>query len=839
MIFNGYRISRYIGEGSMGIVFEAVQQSLGRRICLKFIQPSRLQSRSSRRFFETEARSLAELNHPNIVTIFDVGEYEGYPYLAMEFVDGPNLLEYLSKKELSLEGLAALMERIGGAVAHMHHKGILHRDLKPSNILMDPLGEPKVADFGVAKQVGRGIGATDTGGVGTGAYIAPEVMAGNAYDHRADIYSLGVMAYLILTQKMPDQGVKPSDVNPLLSDATDRVILKALAPNPMDRYELAKTFVLDLSNTLRSSEGRRSSGMLPALTEIHEARTVAGEHPFEAATPIPVIRHAAPALKMTAPPPAPPATARPGPAALEESMPTPALPPLPGEGSGSRPVVPPSPPKSGGSKGLLVLGAAALLVVAGAAVVVVSKSGKPASTGSSEAPATLPPATKPTESAQAATTPTPSSERPTRPQTAWEFERTLALTGRTYCFLATGAQALYATTFNATMGAQGATELLRIDPATGTEQVLRSFPCEPQRGLSGVAVDEAANALFASLDTGAKEGSAVYRMDLQGTPTAGFGNGGMLATGHRTLGLALHGTTLYVLADWGLVERYDAATGAAAGDPITLRAGGLFRDIALTGNTLGAYGNGLFAEVNLTSSTAPQVTILMENMTPRSTEGLGADPVTGAFVLRAFESPSLLSVRGEDKVLISATNPAFSGHFVDLAVSPDGKALYASDLLRKAIHVFRTPGAVQSPTPTPARPTGVAQQRQTPAASTPADPAQPVEGGWREYSEEGWTTALSRGPKFMALLQMERNARGRAFWNAIVKNESVSKKLEFVPAFWKNVAGPGSLDPHGNMMGTPPELVVYDAASGKAVARFGSDATAEEILETLTLLDIK
>ena len=206
--FPDLEIVRLIGQGGMGSVYQARQPDLDRDVALKILAPELSRDPAFAERFAREARALGKLNHPNIVTVFEHGEKSGYFYLLMEYVDGVNLRQAMRAGRFTPEQALAIVPGICDALQAAHAQGIWHRDIKPENILLDARGEVKIADFGIARMVGdpqRNFTLTMTGGaLGSAAYMAPEQHeTPRDVDHRADIYSLGVVIYEMLTGELP------------------------------------------------------------------------------------------------------------------------------------------------------------------------------------------------------------------------------------------------------------------------------------------------------------------------------------------------------------------------------------------------------------------------------------------------------------------------------------------------------------------------------------------------------------------------------------------------------------------------------------------------------------
>jgi eukaryotic-like serine/threonine-protein kinase len=194
-----YRLERQLGHGSMGEVWLAVDLELERPVALKLLAPDAERAR-----FEREARAVAALGHPNVTRLYDYGESEGRPYMALEYVPGGTLEDRLSAaRPLEDDETAAIAAQLAAGLAHAHDRGLVHRDLKPANVLFDGEGRPKIADFGIA-WIGGAPTLTDAGTVlGTAAYISPEHAAGEPATLASDVYSFGVILFRMLTGRLP------------------------------------------------------------------------------------------------------------------------------------------------------------------------------------------------------------------------------------------------------------------------------------------------------------------------------------------------------------------------------------------------------------------------------------------------------------------------------------------------------------------------------------------------------------------------------------------------------------------------------------------------------------
>ncbi len=256
-------ILELLGQGGMGAVYKARQRQLDRLVALKILSPQLVQDAAFAERFVREARSLARLNHPRIISVYDFGKTEaGLFYFIMEFVDGTDLRQVMQAGKLSPPEALAIVPQICEALQYAHDEGIVHRDIKPENILLDKKGQVKIADFGLAKLLGQPASVytlTRAGQkMGTPHYMAPEqIEHPHQVDHRADIYSLGVVFYEMLTGELP-LGRFPLPSQKVYVDVRlDEVVLKALEKEPQRRYQHAsevKTDVETISSTSPSVE---------------------------------------------------------------------------------------------------------------------------------------------------------------------------------------------------------------------------------------------------------------------------------------------------------------------------------------------------------------------------------------------------------------------------------------------------------------------------------------------------------------------------------------------------------------------------------------------------------
>ena len=281
--FGDYDVIEQIGRGGMGVVFKARQRRPNRLVALKMILAGELASPTLIQRFRMEAEAAANLDHPNIVPIYEVGESAQHHYFSMKLVEGTNLDQLISKsgfhdgKDLSTgppgrtvqKRIASLMAKVARAVHYAHQRGVLHRDIKPSNILVDVQGEPHLTDFGLAKMVAHTSELTVSGAIiGTPSYMAPEQAAGDTkhLTTAADIYSLGAVLYALLTGRAPFRGETPMEIlrkvveqepqgpqtlNKLADPDLATICLKCLEKDPRQRYGSAEALAEDLERWLR------------------------------------------------------------------------------------------------------------------------------------------------------------------------------------------------------------------------------------------------------------------------------------------------------------------------------------------------------------------------------------------------------------------------------------------------------------------------------------------------------------------------------------------------------------------------------------------------------------
>ncbi|GEM_PF-805382 len=263
-----YRVIEPIGGGGVSTVYKAYQPDLDRYVALKVLSPFHADRAEFTRRFVREARAVAALQHPNILPVYDFGEHSGLRYIVMRYVEGSRTLKDEMSSPMTLMRVVDVVCQVAAALDHAHHHGIVHRDVKPSNILMDGRWA-LLTDFGLAKTPYDSNDLTQSGlGVGTPAYMSPEQGQALPFDHRADVYSLGVIVYEILTGDVPHNAETPFAIvlrrateppemtftrYPEVTDEVKNVVLKALAINPADRFQSAGAFACALRKAVLQS----------------------------------------------------------------------------------------------------------------------------------------------------------------------------------------------------------------------------------------------------------------------------------------------------------------------------------------------------------------------------------------------------------------------------------------------------------------------------------------------------------------------------------------------------------------------------------------------------------
>ena len=258
VLFPQLEILDILGEGGMGVVYLARQRKLERLVALKILPRELAADPAFADRFLREAQALARLQHPNIVSLYDFGEAGGYYFLVMEYADGLNLRQILLRGDLKPREALAIVPQICEGLQYAHETGVIHRDIKPENVLVDRSGRVKITDFGLAKildQAGPSVTITGTGQVmGTPQYMAPEQLANSNVDHRADIYSLGVVFYELLTGNLPRGRFELPSRRIDVDVRLDEVVLRALEQDPDLRYQHARELKTDVATATGPKE---------------------------------------------------------------------------------------------------------------------------------------------------------------------------------------------------------------------------------------------------------------------------------------------------------------------------------------------------------------------------------------------------------------------------------------------------------------------------------------------------------------------------------------------------------------------------------------------------------
>ena len=266
-LFPGYSIECLIATGGMGAVYKAVQNSLERPVAIKILPREFGQDKEFRTNFETEAKTMARLNHPNLIGVYDFGEVEGMLFIIMEFVPGKTLFHSAHGIAIAADESARIVIGVCQALAHAHEHGILHRDIKPSNILLDQQARPKIGDFGLARPIGTALKDGETI-FGTPHYTAPEVLKyPDSVDARADIFSVGVVFHELLTGRLPADDPRPPSVIVGCDPRFDAIIRRATHPSPELRYTNAAAMAKEISVVAASAglHANRVRAAAPAM----------------------------------------------------------------------------------------------------------------------------------------------------------------------------------------------------------------------------------------------------------------------------------------------------------------------------------------------------------------------------------------------------------------------------------------------------------------------------------------------------------------------------------------------------------------------------------------------
>lgn len=289
-----YEILSVIGKGGMGVVYLAQDPMMGRRVAIKTVTHNLSADAGMLQRFYGEAEKMGMLRHDNIITVYHLGEHNGFPYIVMEYVEGDPLdLLIAAPTPLPIFDGLRIIEQVCAALAYAHQHEVVHRDVKPANVIVRPDGVAKLLDFGIARQekTNSDVGITETGGViGTVPYMAPERLKGARFDGRSDIFSAGILMFQVLTGRLPFIGQDYTLVNQLLNEKhppltnfihdypseLDHILDRSLAKDPSDRYQTADEMGADLYSIIETLKGEYTLGLLNVARDLASEEDFAG-----------------------------------------------------------------------------------------------------------------------------------------------------------------------------------------------------------------------------------------------------------------------------------------------------------------------------------------------------------------------------------------------------------------------------------------------------------------------------------------------------------------------------------------------------------------------------------
>jgi serine/threonine protein kinase/ligand-binding sensor domain-containing protein len=301
MTLGAYRVIAQIGQGGMATVYRAYHAAMDRYVAIKVLPYQPVRSEEALARFQQEARTIAKLEHPHILPVYDYGQHEGITYFVMRLLDAGDLKTRIKAGAVSLNEVDRLFTQIADALGYAHEHGVIHRDIKPSNVMIDARGDAFLTDFGIAKLVESNIQLTASGAItGTPAYMSPEQAQGEKIDQRSDIYALGIVLYEMLLGRVPfeaetplavilkhitDPLPLPTQLNPTIAPAIERVLLKALAKNKEERFATCADFLTAWKQAFAEAMSASAAGLTTPAAPLPPQTVTSITPPSSTSTP--------------------------------------------------------------------------------------------------------------------------------------------------------------------------------------------------------------------------------------------------------------------------------------------------------------------------------------------------------------------------------------------------------------------------------------------------------------------------------------------------------------------------------------------------------------------------